>query len=346
MKICSLNVSASDRPFIIAEMSGNHNQSLTNALEIVRYAYEAKATALKIQTLKPDSITLNSYKDNFLIKDKNSLWYGKRLYDLYTEISTPWEWHKEIFEYSKSLGLICFSSPFDSKAVDFLEGLNVPCYKIASFEITDMNLLRTVGKTGKPVILSTGMATLAEIENAINELEKTGCSEYALLKCTSTYPASANDTNILTIPNMKQIFKCEVGISDHTIGNGVSVAAVALGATIIEKHLTSSRLDGGPDSSFSMEPEEFKRLVIECNAAYDSLGTVMYGPTEAEMKSLQFRRSIYAYKDIKKGEKFTEKNIKVVRPGFGIEPKYYEKIIGKSATRNHEQGDPITWESF
>lgn len=346
MKIDSIDISSHSKPFIIAEMSGNHNKSIIKAFEIIKNAYESNATAIKIQTINPNQITLNCLKENFIINDPKSLWNGKRLYDLYSEVSLPLEWHEEIFNYAKSLGLIAFSSPFDTTAVEFLEKLSVPCYKIASFEITDTNLLSVVGSTGKPIILSTGMAKLAEIEEAINILERVGCNQYALLKCTSTYPASPIDSNILTIKNLKDIFKCEVGLSDHTMGIGVSVAAVALGATIIEKHITNSRNEGGIDSQFSMEPEEFKKLVQECNNAFDSLGNITYGPTKSELQSMQFRRSIYACKKINQGEKFSYENLKIVRPGFGLPPSYYEKVIGKKATRDHDFGDPILWDSF
>ena len=302
MKIKNKIISNKNKPFIVAEMSGNHNQSINNALKLVRAAAKSGVDCLKLQTYTPDTLTLNVNKKGFIIKDKKSLWKGKKLYSLYKKAYTPWEWHKPIFEYAKKLGLICFSTPFDNSAVDFLEKLNVPAYKIASFENTDLPLIKKVIKTGKPVIISTGMANLRELKETVSFIKDHGCKNFALLKCTSQYPANPKYSNILTIPNMKKLFGCEIGISDHTLGIGTSIAAVSHGASIIEKHFTINRKNGGVDSSFSLEPQEMKSLVIESKRAWESLGSIKYGPTKGEKKSIQFRRSLYVAEDIKKGE--------------------------------------------
>jgi pseudaminic acid synthase len=330
------------RPFIIAEMSGNHNQSLERALEIVEAAAKAGVDALKIQTYTADTMTLNMENPEFKIEDPDSLWKGSTLYQLYQQAYTPWEWHKPIFDKCRELGIIPFSTPFDETAVDFLEELDVPMYKIASFENNDIPLIKKVASTGKPMIISTGMATVAELDETIRVAREAGCKDLVLLKCTSTYPASPKNTNILTIPHMRELFNCQVGLSDHTMGVGVAVASVALGATVIEKHFTLSRADGGVDSAFSMEPEEMKALVIETERAWQALGEVKYGPTEKEKASLKFRRSIYVAKDIKAGEKFTKENIRVIRPGYGLAPKYYEQLLGKQAKVNIKAGTPLT----
>lgn len=335
------------KPFIIAEMSGNHNQSLERALEIVDAAAKAGADALKIQTYTADTMTLNIENPDFKISDNESLWNGQNLYQLYQQAYTPWEWHKPIFDRAKELGMIAFSTPFDETAVDFLEELNVPLYKIASFENTDLPLIKKVASTGKPMIISTGMATLAEIDELVRTAKEAGCKDLVLLKCTSTYPASPENTNILTIPHMQQLFEdVQIGLSDHTMGVGVAVASVALGATVIEKHFTLSRQDGGVDAAFSMEPAEMKALVEETERAWLALGKVTYGPTEKEKASLKFRRSIYAAKDIKAGEQFTKENIRIVRPGYGIEPKYFEQILGSICKKNISKGTAITWEQI
>jgi pseudaminic acid synthase len=331
-------------PFIIAEMSGNHNQSLERALEIVEAAAKAGAHALKIQTYTADTMTLNLEHGEFYIDDSNSLWKGNTLYKLYQQAYTPWEWHKPIFDRCRELGLIPFSTPFDETAVDFLEELDVPFYKIASFENTDIPLIRKVASTGKPMIISTGMATVAELDETVRVAREAGCRDLVLLKCTSTYPASPQNTNILTIPHMKKLFNCQVGLSDHTMGVGVAVASVALGATVIEKHFTLSRADGGVDAEFSLEPHEMKLLVEETKRAWEALGAVHYGPTETEKSSMKFRRSIYVSQDIKEGQPFTKENIKVIRPGFGLEPKYYDMIIGKVAKKDLKKGTALTWE--
>ncbi|MCY8463276.1 pseudaminic acid synthase [Bacillus atrophaeus] len=333
-------------PFIIAEMSGNHNQSLERAFNIIEAAAKAGAHALKIQTYTADTMTLNMNTKDFTIEDNNSLWSGSTLYTLYQQAYTPWEWHKPIFDKCRELGMIPLSTPFDESAVDFLEDLGVPIYKIASFENTDIPLIKKVAATGKPIIISTGMATVAEIDETIRAAKEAGCKELILLKCTSTYPASPENTNISTIPHMKELFNCQVGLSDHTMGTGVAVASVALGATVIEKHFTLSRADGGVDSAFSLEPHELKELVIETERAWQALGQITYGPTDKEKASLKFRRSIYVKKDIKAGEIFTKENIKVVRPGYGLEPKYFDLIIGKTATKHISAGTPLGWDAI
>ena len=329
---------------VIAEMSGNHNQSLERALEIVEIAAKTGAQCLKIQTYTPDTMTLDLDEREFHIGDPNNLWTGRSLYNLYKEAYTPWEWHEPIFNKARSLGIVPFSTPFDATAVDFLESLNVPCYKIASAEIIDLPLITKVASTGKPMIVSTGMATLAEISEAVSTARKGGCGDIILLKCTSTYPSIPLNSNILTIPNMREIFDCEVGISDHTMGVGVSVASVALGATVIEKHLTLDRSEGGVDSAFSLEPAEMEQLLIETERAWEALGHVSYGPTDAEIKSLRFRRSLYIIKDIKAGDILSTENLKSIRPGLGLEPKYIDLLMGKKVNQNIGIGTPLSWE--
>ncbi|MCM3024006.1 pseudaminic acid synthase [Heyndrickxia ginsengihumi] len=337
-------IGSNHAPFIIAEMSGNHNQSLERALEIVEAAAKAGAHALKIQTYTADTMTLNIENPDFKIDDSNSLWNGDSLYQLYQKAYTPWEWHKPIFDKALELGMIPFSTPFDETAVDFLEDLDVPMYKIASFENTDLPLIKKVAATGKPLIISTGMASVAELDETVRIARESGCNELILLKCTSTYPATPENTNIMTIPHMRELFNVQVGLSDHTMGTGVAVASVALGATVIEKHFTLRRADGGVDAAFSLEPEEFHALVTETERAWQALGKVTYGPTEHEKASLKFRRSIYATADIKKGDIITNQNIRVVRPGFGLQPKYLDVILGKKAKTTISAGTPITWD--
>lgn len=335
-----------NKPFIIAEMSGNHNQSLDRALQIVDAAAEAGVDAVKLQTYTADTMTIDSDRPEFIIDDPKSLWCGRKLYDLYKEAHTPWEWHKPIFERCKERGVMGFSTPFDDTAVEFLESLSVLMYKIASFEIVDIPLIKKVASTGKPMLISTGMATVEEIQEAVDAARSGGCEDITLLKCTSTYPADPKNSNILMIPDMKERFGCRVGISDHTMGVGVSVASVGLGAEVIEKHFTIRRSDGGVDSAFSMEPEEMKHLVRECKNAYLSLGEIKYGPINAEKDSLKFRRSLYAVKDIEKGETFTEENIRSIRPGYGLNPKYYSQIIGKRASKEIRRGCPIAFDRY
>lgn len=332
------------QPLIIAEMSGNHNRSLERALEIVEAAANAGVHALKIQTYTADTMTLNLDQGEFFINDPKSLWKGNSLYKLYQQAFTPWEWHKPIFDRCRELGIIGFSTPFDETAVDFLESLNVPCYKIASFENIDLPLIRKAASTGKPVFISTGMATAAELDEAVRTAREAGCKDLILLKCTSTYPATPVNTNILTIPHMSDLFQCQVGLSDHTMGVGVAVASVALGATVIEKHFTLSRTDGGVDSAFSMEPEEMRALVLESERAWQSLGKISYGPVNTEKASLQHRRSLYVVKDMKQGDIFNKENIKAIRPGFGLPPKYYDLLLGKKINCDVKKGTPVTWD--
>lgn len=330
--------------FIIAEMSGNHNQSLERGMAIIEAAARTGVDAIKLQTYTADTITLDVRGGDFEIQDKNSLWSGKNLHDLYKMAHTPWEWHKPLMDRAKELGLICFSSPFDETAVDFLEDLNVPCYKIASFENNHLPLIRKVASTGKPIIMSTGMATIAELDEAVTAARVAGCKDLTLLKCTSTYPATPENSNLLTIPHLRDLFGCKVGLSDHTLGLGASVAAVALGATVIEKHFTLCRAEGGVDSAFSMEPGEMAQLVQECNTAVQALGGIYYGPTAAEKKSLVFRRSLYIAENMTTGDIFTGKNLRVIRPGKGISPKYLDLIIGKKVSRAVTKGTPLTWD--
>jgi pseudaminic acid synthase len=332
------------KPLVIAEMSGNHNQSIDRALELVEAAARSGAHALKIQTYTPDTMTIDLEEGDFLISDPKSLWGGVSLYKLYAEAHTPWEWHEPIFDRARKLGMIPFSTPFDNTAIDFLESLDVACYKIASFENTDLPLIRRVASTGKPLIISTGMATLSELEEAVTAARDAGCADLILLKCTSTYPANPENTNILTIPHLRELFDCEVGLSDHTMGIGVAVASVALGASVIEKHFTICRADGGVDSAFSMEPNEMSQLVLESERAWQALGHVFYGPTEAEKKSVQFRRSLYAVEDINKGDELTKENIRSIRPGFGLAPKYLSELLGREARRHIKRGTPIAWD--
>ena len=344
IKIENFEIGQHRAPFIIVEMSGNHNQSLERALEIVEAAAKTGAHGLKIQTYTPDTMTLDLDEREFHISDPNSLWAGTSLYKLYGEAYTPWEWHKSIFNRARKLGMIPFSTPFDDTAVDFLERLDVPCYKIASFENTDMPLIRRVAATGKPLIISTGMASIAELDDTVRAAREAGCKDLILLKCTSTYPATAQNTNILTIPHLCELFDCEVGLSDHTMGVGVPVASVALGATVIEKHFTLNRADGGVDSSFSMEPAEMAQLVMETERAWQALGKVSYGATEAEKKSLQFRRSLYVVQDLKSGDKLTRENLRAIRPGLGLPTKYMEVVLGKTVQQDVKRGTGLAWD--
>ena len=332
------------KPFIIAEMSGNHNQSLERALKIVEAAAKAGVDAIKLQTYTADTMTIDKDDGEFLITDQNSLWKGESLYKLYQKAYTPWEWHEPIFKRCKELGIVGFSTPFDATAVDFLEELAVPCYKIASFENIDLPLIRKIAKTRKPIIASTGMASVAELYELVRTAKENGSKDITLLKCTSSYPSTPEGTNLLTIPNMKELFKCRVGLSDHTLGIGVAVASVALGASVIEKHFTLSRADGGVDAAFSMEPDEMSQLVKECAAAHEALGEVSYEPTEQEKNSLVFRRSLYVVEDMKAGDVFTEKNLRSIRPGLGLAPKYYDMLLGRQVRRDVARGTAVDWE--
>lgn len=331
-------------PLIIAEMSGNHNQSLERALQIVDAAADAGAHALKLQTYTADTMTLDLESGDFFIDDPNSLWHGESLHNLYQKAFTPWEWHEPIFNRCREKGLIPLSTPFDETAVDFLETLDIPLYKIASFENADLPLIKKVASTGKPMIISTGMASLADLEESVNVARSSGCKDLILLKCTSTYPSTPENSNVRTIPHLSELFQCQVGLSDHTLGVGVAVASVALGATVIEKHFTLSRADGGVDAEFSMEPHELKLLVEETHRAWQGLGNVYYGATEKEKPSMKFRRSIYVSKDIQQGEVFSSENIRIVRPGFGLPPKMYDMLMGKKAKNSLSKGTALSWE--
>lgn len=344
MLIANRPIGSDHPPFIIAEMSGNHNQSLERALAIVDAAAAAGAHGLKIQTYTADTMTLDIDSGEFVINDPGSLWAGKNLYQLYDEAHTPWDWHQPIFERARERGLIAFSTPFDETAVDFLESLDAPCYKIASFEMTDLPLIRKVAATGKPIIMSTGMASAAEIDESVRAARSAGCRDLILLKCTSTYPASPENTNLRTIPHLRDLTGCEVGLSDHTMGVGASVAAVALGATVIEKHFTLARADGGVDSAFSLEPAELRALVVETERAWQALGRVSYGASKAEEKSLAFRRSLYAVRDIAAGERLTADNVRAIRPGLGLPPKHLDSVLGLHARVAIPRGTALRWD--
>ncbi len=328
-------------PFIIAELSGNHDQSLDKALDIVRAAAQANVHAIKIQTYTADTITIDHKGGLFDITEKDSPWHGETLYSLYQKAYTPWEWHKEIFDLANQLGLIAFSSPFDETAVDFLEELNVPAYKIASFESNHFPLLKKVAQTGKPILISSGTSSINELYESIHHLKKHGAKEIIIFKCTSTYPATPSTTNLNTIPVLQSIFPDSViGLSDHTLGIGAAVASVALGARVIEKHITLRRSDGGVDSSFSLEPDEFTALTIETERAWQALGDVQLAAQKSEAKSKQFKRSIYVVKDIEKGQTWTRQNLRVIRPGAGAHPRYYDMLLGTKAKKSYSKGEP------
>ena len=331
-------------PFIIAEMSGNHNQSLDRALAIVDAIADSGAHAVKLQTYTADTMTLDLAEREFFINDPKSLWSGNSLYDLYQQAHTPWEWHEPLFKRARDRGLVAFSTPFDATAVDFLESLNVPAYKIASFENTDLPLIRKVAATGKPMIISTGMATLAEIDEAARTAREAGCENLILLKCTSSYPASPSSSNLASIPHLRQLFGCEIGLSDHTLGIGAAIASVALGATVIEKHVTLSRAEGGVDAAFSLEPLELKQLVDETRGAWQALGCAQIGLTEEERGSLAFRRTLYICDDLKKGDVLTAKNLRAIRPGHGLAPKFIDQCMGKRVVKAVERGTRMSWD--
>jgi pseudaminic acid synthase len=331
-------------PFIIAEMSGNHNGSLERALAIVEAAAAAGAHAVKLQTYTADTMTLDLAEGEFFINDPENLWQGKSLYRLYQEAATPWEWHEPIFRRCRELGLVGFSTPFDATAVDFLENLGAPCYKIAAFENTDLPLIRKVAATGKPLFISTGMASAGELEETVSAARAAGCPEVVLLKCTSAYPAPPEEANLLTIPHLRELFRRHVGLSDHTLGIGTAVAAIALGAVAIEKHLTLSRAEGGVDADFSLEPAELKTLVEEADRAWRSLGRVSYGPGRKEQASLKHRRSLYIVADLEAGEVLTPENLRAIRPGLGLAPKFYELVLGKPVKKGVKKGTPLSWE--
>ena len=342
--IGNISIGPNNAPFIVAEMSGNHNQSLERALEIVEAAAKAGVNAVKLQTYTAETMTLDLNEGEFSIDNPKSPWHGYSLYDLYEKAHTPWEWHKQIFDRCAELGVVCFSAPFDHTALDFLESLNCPAYKIASFENIDLPLIRSAASKGKPLIISTGMASVAELDEAVQTARTAGCEEIILLKCTSSYPSSPENSNLKTIPHLRRMFDLQVGISDHTLGTGVSLASISLGAVLIEKHFTLSRDDGGVDSPFSLEPVEMKNLVDESRRAWESLGTVAYGPSDDEKESLQFRRSLYVVEDVGMGEVFTMKNVRAIRPGFGLPPKYLETVLGKRTSKNLKKGTPLSWE--
>jgi pseudaminic acid synthase len=344
MKIADREIGVDSAPYLIAEMSGNHNQSIDRAFEIVKAAAASGADAIKLQTYTADTMTLDCDAPWFVIDDPASLWNGRRLFDLYEEAHTPWEWHAPIMALAKSLGMACFSTPFDESAVDFLESLEVEAYKIASFELTDHRLIRRVAATGKPIVISTGMASVAEIDEAIRSVRGVGKNEVVLLKCTSTYPASPQNSNLRTISAMRETFGCHVGLSDHTLGTGVSVAAVALGAVVIEKHFTLDRNEGGVDSDFSMEPHEFTQLRAEADRAWASLGSVTFGGTQAESASKHFRRSIFVSREIRAGETISLSNVRIVRPSSGLEPRWLDQVVGRVARSDIAFGTPLRWD--
>jgi len=344
IEIAGCRIGRRHEPFIIAEMSGNHNKSLERALAIVDAAAEAGVQALKVQTYTADTMTLDLNEGEFRIDDPNSLWTGRSLYDLYAEAHTPWEWHQPIFARCRERGLIGFGTPFDATAVDFLESIGNPVYKVASFENTDLPLIRKIAATGKPMIISTGMASVAELDETVQAAREAGCQDLVLLKCTSAYPADPRHINLKTIPHLRDLFEVQVGLSDHTMEIAVSVAAVSLGATVIEKHFTLARADGGVDAAFSLEPNEMKALVEATSQAWLALGSVNYGITDNEKQSLQFRRSLYVTEDMKKGDIFTEHNLRAIRPGSGLPPKYIDQFVGRVIARDTRKGTPLSWE--
>jgi len=331
-------------PFIIAEMSGNHGQSLQTALEIVDAAAATGADAIKLQTFTPESMTLDLDEDDFRVTNKKSLWYGRKLFDLFKEGQTPREWHVEIFNRAKEKGILCFSSPFDEAAVEFLETLDAPAYKIASFENIDLPLIRFAAQTGKPMIISTGMANVGEIEEAVETALSSGCTQLTLLKCTSSYPAPAENSNLLTIPHMAKLFGCHAGLSDHTLGIGSPIAATVLGATVIEKHFTLSRADEAIDSAFSLEPDEFTLMVRETKTATEALGKISYGVTDADLAARSKRRSVYVTQDMRPGDIFTKENLRRIRPAKGLAPKFYDDVLGRQARLAIKRGTPLSWD--
>ena len=341
--IDNIRIGKNFKPVIVAEMSGNHNQSLDKALKIVEEVAKTGAHALKIQTYTADTLTINKTDGDFFLGDKNSLWYGMSMYELYQKAHTPWDWHKPIFDRCKKLGLLCFSSPFDETAVDFLEDLNCPCYKIGSTENTDVNLLKKVASTRKPIIISTGMATVTELGEMVSILRDAGCKDLVLLKCTAAYPSSPSDANLLTIQHMSKMFNCYVGLSDHTLGTGVAIASAALGAVMIEKHFTISREDKGVDSEFSMEPNEFKGMVTDTEVAWSALGKIHYGTTKDENSNIS-RRSLYFVKDLKKGDIITKDNVRSIRPGYGLPVKYFDYVLGMKVTHDVLRGTRLSFD--
>ena len=344
MRIENRDIGRAYPPFIIAEMSGNHNQSLDRALAIVDAAASTGAHAIKFQTYTADTMTINVREREFVIDDPTSLWHGRNLYDLYNDAHTPWEWHPPLFARARDLGLIPFSTPFDETAVDFLETLDTPCYKIASFENTDITLIRKAAATGKPLIISTGMASVAELDAAVRAAREAGANDIVLLKCTSAYPSSPRAANVSTIPHMRELFGCEVGLSDHTSGIGVAVASVAMSASVIEKHFTLRRADGGVDSAFSLEPQEMAALVAETLRAWESVGSVIYGSSKDDERSKMFRRSLYIVEDSNAGDVLTSRSVRAIRPGLGLPPVEMNRVLGRKLSRAVPRGTPLSWD--
>ena len=342
-KIKDRSIGVEHPVLIVAELSGNHNQDFNIAVKIIKAIKEVGADAVKLQTYTPDTITIDCDNEYFQIK-QGTLWDGKTLYQLYQEAYMPWEWQPKLKEIAEDLGLICFSTPFDKTAVDFLEDMNVPAYKVASFELVDIPLIEYIASKRKPVIMSTGMASFEEISEAVDAAKRGGAKDIALLKCTSAYPAKAEEMNLRTIPHLAEAFDTVPGLSDHTSGIAVPIASVAIGALIIEKHFTLSRKRGGPDSAFSLEPDEFRAMVEAVRTVEKALGTVNYAVTKEEEKSRVFRRSLFAVRDIKTGETFTENDIKSIRPGYGLPPKFLKDVFGKKAKTNIKKGTPLSWE--
>jgi N-acetylneuraminate synthase len=329
-------------PYVICELSGNHNGELARALKMLEAAKATGADAVKLQTYTADTITLNHDSDQFRIK--GGLWDGRLLYDLYQEASTPWEWHDALFAKARELGITIFSTPFDKTAVDLLEGLGAPAYKVASFEVVDLPLVEYIASKGKPMIISTGLANLAEIHEVIAAARRGGANQLVVLHCISSYPAPMEDANLRTMPNLSQTFDVISGLSDHTMGTAASVTAIALGGSVIEKHFTLARADGGPDSAFSLEPEEFTRLVEDCKSAWAALGRVRYDLKGSEAGNIVFRRSLYVTQDVKAGETLTEANVRSIRPGYGLAPKHQPEVLGRRASRDLARGEPLAWE--
>ena len=342
MEIAGRPIGPDHAPYIIAELSANHNGHFEQALRIVEAAKAVGADAVKMQTYRPDTITLNANTDDFVIK--GGLWDGRTLYDLYEEAHTPWDWHKPLFEHAARLGITIFSSPFDPTAVDLLMDLNTPAFKIASFEVIDLPLIRYVASTCKPMIISTGMANDEEIEEAVQAARDGGCNDFALLHCVSGYPAPASDYNLSTIPDMARRWGVPVGLSDHTLDNTTAIASVALGASAIEKHFTLDRAGGGPDDSFSLEPKEFSELCNSARAAWEAVGRVDYGRKSSEIGNVIFRRSLYAVEDISRGSVITPENIRSIRPGYGLAPKHYDLVIGRIAKVDIPKATPLSWD--
>lgn len=344
IEIDGTKIGARCAPYIIAEMSGNHNHDFERAKRLLKIAKDSGANAIKLQTYTPDTMTISCDKDYFKITE--GPWKGNNLYNLYEMAHTPWEWHKELFAYAKELGITIFSTPFDETAVDFLEELDVPAYKIASFEVTDLPLIKYVAEKGKPMIISSGMANLGEIEDALETIKSTGNDQVILLHCVSGYPTPIAESNIQTMVDLKKRFGTIIGLSDHTLSTSVAVASIALGAALVEKHYTDDRNNEGPDSAFSLEPAELKTLVDHCNEAYESIGEIGYSRKESEEKSVVFRRSIFFVKDIKAGEVVTEEHIRRIRPGYGLKPKHFNEVVGKKVTADITRGTPVSWDNL